>query len=69
MSEEELVKAEDDIIDALGDMANLIWRLPAPHPYDGHEVSHAIHQLQNLVAARRTWRARRASWTTTKGAV
>ena len=51
MSEQERV-----VLACLADAWNEFIKLPAQHPHEQQEFMHAIHRLQDLVAARAAYR-------------
>jgi hypothetical protein len=61
--EERVLQAlEDELMEALGSIANLFSKLPMKHPADDQEMVWCIHRLQDMIAARRTYRATGAKW-------
>lgn len=51
---------EDALLQLLGDAFTAFVKLPVLHPSDRPEFCHHIHTLQNMVAARPTFRALRS---------
>lgn len=51
-----MTRDERDLVEEIGEIFNMIVRLPKQHPSDISEAQFHIHALQNIILARDSYR-------------